>query len=157
MAMTLRSKAFENGGTIPQTYTCQGEDVSPPLSWEGIPRGTRSLVLIVDDPDAPDPNAPQMTWVHWVLFNIPPDAGGLEQDAARGNLPPGSETGLNDWNRADYGGPCPPTGRHRYFFRLHALDKVLRFRHSPDRKEVEAAMSGAVIEQTELVGTYRKR
>ena len=93
MAMTLRSKAFENRGTIPQTYTCQGEDVSPPLSWEGIPRGTRSLVLIVDDPDAPDPNAPQMTWVHWVLFNIPPDAGGLEQDAARGNLPPGSETG----------------------------------------------------------------
>ena len=153
MSFTIKSTAFTDGGTIPSKYTCEGKDVSPPLSWEGVPGNTRSLVLIIDDPDAPDPKAPKMTWVHWVLYNIPSDASGL---AEAGTLPAGTEVGLNDWKRTGYGGPCPPIGRHRYFHKLYALDTVLKGMHRPDKAHVEKAMKGHIIAKTELVGTYEK-
>jgi len=156
MALTLRSSAFDNGDTIPSKYTCEGEDISPSLTWTGVPETARSLVLVVDDPDAPDPKAPKMTWVHWVLYNIPPDVSGLPEGMMLSKLPAGTEEGLNDWNRTGYGGPCPPIGRHRYFHKLYALDTVLKGLNTPTKAEVEAAMRGHVIAQTELVGTYQK-
>ncbi|HUY04689.1 MAG TPA: YbhB/YbcL family Raf kinase inhibitor-like protein, partial [Rhodocyclaceae bacterium] len=116
MSPTLTSAAFSQQGAIPTKYTCEGADLSPPLSWTGLPPGTKSLALVVDDPDAPDPAAPKMTWVHWVLYNLPPTAGGLPEGALV--LPPGTQQGLNDWRRTGYGGPCPPIGRHRYFYKL---------------------------------------
>ena len=156
MPLTITSSAFTDGGEIPARYTCQGEDISPPLEWRGIPEAARSLVLIVDDPDAPDPKAPRMTWVHWVLFNLPPDTPGLAEDAAPDALPPGTGRGINSWNRTGYGGPCPPIGRHRYFHKLYALDTVLDLSGKPTGKVLEAALQGHVIGQTELVGTYQK-
>jgi len=156
MALELTSPAFGPGATIPARYTCEGQDIAPPLQWRGIPDGTRSLVLIVDDPDAPDPAAPRMTWVHWVLYNLPPDLEGLPEGATSRDLPPGSGEGLNDWGRTGYGGPCPPIGRHRYFFKLYALDTVLEGLGTPTKAEVEAAMTGHVLDQAELVGTYQK-
>ena len=153
--MNLSSTAFTNGGEIPAKYTCQGEDVSPALNWNDPPPGTRSLALIVDDPDAPDPAAPKMTWVHWVLYNLPPKAGGLPE--AVSVLPPGARNGLNDWKRTGYGGPCPPIGRHRYFFKLYALDTVLPDLGQPTKARLEEAMKGHVLGQAELVGTYQKR
>jgi Raf kinase inhibitor-like YbhB/YbcL family protein len=156
MTLILKSSAFENGATIPSRYTCEGDDVSPPLAWTGVPESARSLVLIVDDPDAPDPNAPTMTWVHWVVYNIPPDAAGLSEDVSSSALPAGSEQGLNDWQRTGYGGPCPPIGRHRYFHKLYALDTVLNNLKKPTKAKVEAAMQGHIIAQAELVGTYQK-
>ncbi len=156
MALTITSSAFANGGQIPRTYTCEGQDIAPALNWTGVPEGTRSLVLIVDDPDAPDPKAPKMTWIHWVLYNIPPDAAGLPEAAATGDLPGGTEEGLNDWHRTGYGGPCPPIGRHRYFFKLYALDTMLKGLKKPTKAEVEAAIEGHVLAQAELVGTYQK-
>ena len=125
MALELVSTAFTHGGEIPAKYTCEGKDVSPPLAWQGVPDGTKSLVLIVDDPDAPDPAAPKMTWVHWVVFNLPADVAGLPEAASGKALPKGAVSALNDWKRADYGGPCPPIGRHRYFHKLYALDQGL--------------------------------
>ena len=113
-------------GEIPRKYTCDGEDLSPPLSWSGLPAGTKSLALIVDDPDAPDPKAPKMVYVHWVLYNIPADAAGLAEAIRAADLPRGTLEGLNDWGRTGYGGPCPPIGRHRYFHKLYALDTVFR-------------------------------
>ena len=113
--MRIRSAAFEEGQPIPRPYTCEGRDVSPPLAWDGMPAGAKSLVLTVDDPDAPDPAAPRVTWVHWVLYNLPASAGGLPKAVAAGALPQGTLQGINDWGRAGYGGPCPPVGRHRYF------------------------------------------
>jgi hypothetical protein len=156
MTLTLKSSAFDNGGAIPSKYTCEGEDVSPPLTWAAIPETARSLVLIVDDPDAPDPKAPKMIWVHWVLYNIPPDVSGLPEGIMSAKLPPGTVEGLNDWKRTGYGGPCPPIGRHRYFHKLYALDTVLEEMNTPTKAKVEAAMKGHVIAQTELVGTYQK-
>lgn len=156
MALTLESGAFDNGGTIPSRYTCKGKDISPSLSWKGVPETARSLVLIVDDPDAPDPKAPKMTWVHWVLYNMPPDVSGLAEGMTSAKLPPGTEEGMNDWNKTGYGGPCPPIGRHRYFHKLYALDTVLKGMGTPTKAEVEAAMKGHVITQAELVGTYQK-
>ena len=156
MALTLRSKAFTDGGEIPTKYTCEGEDIAAPLEWEGVPEEARSLVLIVDDPDAPDPKAPKMTWVHWVLYNIPPGTTGLPEGAASADLSPGTKEGLNDWKRTGYGGPCPPIGRHRYFHKLYALDTVLKEMDRPTKAQIEAAMSGHVIAKTELVGTYEK-
>ncbi|GAB6068190.1 YbhB/YbcL family Raf kinase inhibitor-like protein [Methylothermus subterraneus] len=155
MALTLVSSAFPNYGKIPQKYTCDGEDVSPPLSWSGLPEGTKSLALIVDDPDAPDPKAPKMTWVHWVLYNLPPDADGLSEGVV--HLPPGTREGLNDWKRTGYGGPCPPIGEHRYFFKLYALDTVLPDLGYPTKRRLEQAMSGHILEETALVGTYARR
>ncbi len=156
MTLTLKSSAFENGDEIPARYTCEGEDVSPPLAWTGVPETTRSLVLIIDDPDAPDPKAPRMIWVHWVLYNIPPDVSGLPEGFVPEKLSPDIMEGLNDWNRTGYGGPCPPIGRHRYFHKLYALDTVLEGMDTPTKAEVEAAMKGHIISQTEIMGTYKK-
>jgi len=156
MDFVMTSKAFSEGGVIPKKYTCEGQDLSPPLEWENAPENTRSLVLIVDDPDAPDPKAPKMTWVHWVLFNLPPDAAGLPEGVAGGDLPPGTGEGVNDWKRTGYGGPCPPVGEHRYFHKLYALDTVLEGLSEPTKDEVEKAMKGHVIGETVLMGVYEK-
>jgi Raf kinase inhibitor-like YbhB/YbcL family protein len=137
-------------------YTCEGSDIAPPLKWEGVPDGTRSLALIEDDPDAPDPAAPKMTYVHWVLYNLPPDTGGLPEGVTSSNLPAGTLEGLNDWRRTGYGGPCPPIGRHRYFHKLYALDVVLEDLKHPTKDRLLKAMEGHVIEKTEIVGTYKK-
>lgn len=152
--MQLTSSAFAPNGTIPRQYTCEGGNVSPPLAWSGVPDGTASLVLIVDDPDAPDPAAPRMTWVHWVLYNLPVACRGL--DAAVGELPAGTLEGLNDWKRTGYGGPCPPIGRHRYFHKLYALDAVLPDLRNPDKKALEQAMRGHIVAEAQLIGTYQK-
>jgi Raf kinase inhibitor-like YbhB/YbcL family protein len=156
MTLTLSSKAFTDGGEIPAKHTCEGDDVSPALEWTGVPDQTRSLVLIVDDPDAPDPKAPKMTWVHWVLINLPPDTKDLPEGITSSDLPNGTVEGLNDWKRTGYGGPCPPIGRHRYFHKLYALDAVIDDVEKPTKAKVEAAMSGHIIAKTELVGTYKK-
>ncbi len=157
MAFELKSPAFKNGEEIPVKYTCQGQDISPPLEWSGVPRGTKSLALIVDDPDAPDPAHPQMTWVHWVLFNIPPDVERLPEGVNLARLPDPVGLGLNDWNKTGYGGPCPPIGRHRYFFKLYALDTVLEDLDSPTKAQLEQAMTGHILDRATLVGTYEKR
>lgn len=157
MALALTSTAFVHDGAIPATYTCQGKDISVPLAWSGLPEGTRSLALIVDDPDAPDPAAPKMTWVHWVLYNVPPGADGLEEAVKASGLPKGTLEGRNDWGRTGYGGPCPPVGRHRYFFKLYALDVVLPDLGTPDKQHLERAMKGHVLAKHELIGTYAKR
>ena len=156
MAFTIKSSAFTNNGEIPSQYTCEGSDISPPLAWEDLPEGTRSLALIVDDPDAPDPAAPKMTWVHWVLYNLPPDSSGLKEATQSADLPADTGEGLNDWKRTGYGGPCPPIGRHRYFFKLYALDTVLQDLASPTKSEVESAITEHVLARAVLVGTYKK-
>jgi Raf kinase inhibitor-like YbhB/YbcL family protein len=155
MAFTLESTAFANSGSIPRIHTCEGRDLSPPLSWRDAPAGARSFVLIVDDPDAPDPAAPKRTWVHWVLYNIPIDVTGLPEGAGNGTSTSGL-AGLNDWKRSGYGGPCPPIGRHRYFHKLYALDAVLPDMHQPDKTRLLAAMQGNVLAESQLVGTYEK-
>ena len=155
MAMSLISPTFEHGGQIPSKYTCEGDDLSPSLKWDGVPEGTKSLVLIVDDPDAPDPGAPKRVWVHWVLYNLPPEAKSLPEDANRVGLPPGILSGVNDFKKTSYGGPCPPIGRHRYFHKLYALDTTLDLRKAT-KPEIEQAMDGHVLARTELVGTYQK-
>ena len=156
MSLTITSSAFSQNGEIPAKYTCDGKDVSPPLAWSGLPAGTKSLALIVDDPDAPDPAAPKMTWVHWVLYNIPPGATGLPEGVKPGELPKGTKEGLNDWKRTGYGGPCPPIGRHRYFLKLYALDVLLPELGKATKQEVEKAMKGHVLVSAELVGTYKR-
>ncbi len=156
MPLSLMSPAFSEGGDIPKRYTCEGADVSPPLAWSGAPDGTKSLALVVDDPDAPDPKAPKLTWVHWILYNLPPTAGALPEAVTPEALPPAAEQGLNDWNRTGYGGPCPPIGRHRYFHKLYALDVVLTSLRTPTKAELMKAMKGHVLAETELVGTYEK-
>jgi len=156
MALALKSSAFAHNVEIPRRYTCQGQDVSVPLAWSGAPPATKSFVLIVDDPDAPDPKAPRMTWVHWVLYNLPPTATALKEGVKSGELPQGTLEGLNDWKRTGYGGPCPPIGRHRYFHKLYALDSLLPAIEQPTKAELEQAMKGHVLEKTELIGTYQK-
>lgn len=155
-ALSITSTAFQNQGTIPSKFTCEGQDLSPALAFANLPAGTASLALIVDDPDAPDPKAPKMTWVHWVLFNIPPSVTGLPEAVASKDLPPGTQQGTNDWKRTGWGGPCPPIGKHRYFFKVYALDTVLGL-DRPTKAELEAAMKGHVLAQAELVGTYQKQ
>jgi Raf kinase inhibitor-like YbhB/YbcL family protein len=155
MALTLTSPAFKPGGQIPSRYTCEGDDVSPPLAWDGVPQGTKSLALIIDDPDAPDPKAPRLVWVHWVVFNLPPEARGLGENAATEGLPQGAAVGPNDFKRSSYGGPCPPIGRHRYFHKLYALDTTLPLK-SPTKAALEAAMDGHILAKAELIGTYQK-
>nr|WP_281794242.1 YbhB/YbcL family Raf kinase inhibitor-like protein [Desulforhabdus amnigena] len=156
MSLEITSQAFSQDGSIPRRYTCDGQDASPPLQWSGVPQGTKSLALIVDDPDAPDPKAPKMTWVHWVLYNIPPTATGLPEGVKAKDLPEGTREGLNDWKRTGYGGPCPPIGRHRYFHKLYALDTVLPDLGKPTKAQLEKAMQGHILEQCELVGTYQR-
>ena len=157
MSFTLTSPAFRAGAEIPARYTCEGEDCSPPLQWSGIPPDARSLVLIVDDPDAPDPKAPRMTWVHWLLYNLPPTTMSLAEGVAPKALPAGTLEGITDFKRTGWGGPCPPIGRHRYFFRLFALDITLPDLHRPSRTRLEQAMKGHLLGGTELMGTYQKR
>lgn len=142
MKLELTSAVFKNNGDIPPRYTCDGENISPPLLWTGVPERAQSLVLIVDDPDAPDPAAPKRTWVHWVLYNIPSNAGSLAENCGpRGGFAEALD-GNNDWGRTGYGGPCPPIGRHRYFHKLYALDTALPNLGSPDKARVTAAMQG---------------
>ena len=156
MAFALTSTAFIHNGPIPKLYTCQGKDISPALAWSGVPAGTKSLALIVDDPDAPDAAAPKMTWVHWVLYNLPAASTGLPEAVAPAALPAGTREGRNDWKRTGYGGPCPPIGRHRYFHKLYALDIVLPDLKQPTKAELERAMQGHVLAKVELMGTYQK-
>ena len=151
MSLSLKSPSFSNGGEIPPQHTCEGPDEAPVLEWSGAPANTKSFVLIVDDPDAPDPKAPKMTYVHWVLYDMAPGTNRLE-----GKTPPGARDGLNDWKRTGYGGPCPPIGRHRYYFKLYALDAMLGDLGKATKPTVEAAMKGHVLEQATLMGTYQK-
>lgn len=153
-ALKLESPTFAANAEIPKRQTCEGQDVAPALVWTGVPKGARSLALIVDDPDAPDPAAPKTTWVHWVLYDLPPTASGLAEGASW--LPEGTRVGLNDWERARWNGPCPPIGRHRYFFKLYALDTTLGDLHEPTAARLEIAMRGHVVGEAQLVGTYRK-
>lgn len=154
MSLTLSSSAFHHNSEIPARYTCDGQDISPPLTWSGTLVGTKSLVLIVDDPDAPDPAAPRMIWVHWLLYNLPPDSAGLPEAVVLGNLPKGTLEGVNDWKRTGYGGPCPPIGRHRYYHKLYALDTVLPDLGKPTKAKLEKAIQGHVLAKAEVIGTY---
>jgi Raf kinase inhibitor-like YbhB/YbcL family protein len=154
-AMQLTSPAFAANAEIPQQFTCEGENKAPPLAWTGAPAGAKSLALIVDDPDAPDPKAPKTVWVHWVVYNLPAAAAGELPEG--GKLPPGATVGTNDFKKAAWGGPCPPVGRHRYFFKLHALDTVLPDLGHPTKAALEKAMAGHVLAKAELVGSYQKK
>ena len=156
MSFMLSSSDFAHDGAIPKRFTCQGADVSPELQWSGAPEKTRSFALIVDDPDAPDPAAPKMVYVHWVLYNLPPSLKVLGQAIEEDTLPQGTLQGLNDWKRTGYGGPCPPIGRHRYFFKLYALDAMLPDLGRPTKAQLEKAMTGHVLAQATLMGTYEK-
>ena len=145
MTLTLKSAAFAGNGSIPPEHTCDGAGTPPPLEWTGAPEGTQSFALIVDDPDAPDPKAPKRTFVHWVAYDIP---------AAATKVDGGHRDGLNDRRQRGYTGPCPPIGRHRYFFKLYALDTTLGDLGQPTKADLERAIKAHVLEQTELVGTY---
>ena len=155
MALTLTSPAFKAGDHIPSKYTCEGDDVSPPLAFAGVPEGTKTLALLIDDPDAPDPKTPKRVWAHWLVYNLPPDSQGLPEDARRTGLPEGAATGLSDRKEASYHGPCPPIGRHRYFHKLYALDTPLPAK-ALTKAELEAAMQGHILAQAELMATYQK-
>jgi len=157
MDFALRSTAFEDGHEIPTRFTCEGDDVSPALRWSDPPPGTRSFALIVDDPDAPDPAAPRVTWVHWVVYDLPAESRELPEGSGSGQLPAGARNGRNDWKRTGYGGPCPPIGRHRYFHKLYALDVALGDLGAADKAAVEKAIQGHVLARAELVGTYQKK
>jgi Raf kinase inhibitor-like YbhB/YbcL family protein len=155
-AFILTSPAFAENGAIPKQYTCEGADISPPLQWSNAPQGTKSFALILDDPDAPDPKAPRMTWVHWVVQNIPASAQSLPEGAAQHGMPAGAMQGLNDWKRTGYGGPCPPIGRHRYVHKLYALDTVLSGPERPTKEQLMQALQGHILAETQLIGTYQK-
>jgi Raf kinase inhibitor-like YbhB/YbcL family protein len=157
MALTLQSSSFSQGEEIPSKYTCQGKDISPSLSWSSPPEGTVAYALIVDDPDAPDPKAPKRVWVHWVLYNIPANAKELKEGILKHELPSETLEGVNDWGKTGYGGPCPPIGRHRYFFKLYALSKKIDSLSNPTKRDLEKAMDGLILAKAELMGTYEKR
>lgn len=150
--LQIKSSAFEMDGTIPKKYTCDGEDISPPLSWDGIPEGTKSIVLINDDPDAP-----MGTWVHWVLYDLPASTRELQENFPKEKtLHSGAKQGITDFKRVGYGGPCPPSGTHRYFFKLYALDTKLNLEAGATKRQVEDAMKGHIVTQAELVGKYSR-
>ncbi len=151
----LTSSAFQNNGAMAARFTSDGDNLSPPLSWSGAPAGAKSYALIMDDPDAPDPAAPQVTWVHWVLYDIPASITSLAEGASQ-HLPAGVREGLNDWKQTGYGGPAPPVGRHRYFHKLYALDTVLPDLNKPSKAQLESAMRGHVLAEADLIGTYQK-
>ena len=155
--MNLTSLSFVNQREIPKKYTCDGKDISPALAWTDVPEGTKSFVLIVDDPDAPDPANPRMTWVHWVLYNIPATTVSLHEGVLKKDLPESTLEGLNDWKKTGYGGPCPPIGKHRYFHKLYALDIVLPNLGLPTKSKLEKAMEEHVLSQAELVGLYQRK
>ncbi len=151
--MELKSSAFAAGGMIPKKHTCDGPDVSPPLAWSDVPAGAKSLALIADDPDAP-----MGTWVHWVAWNIPPNARGLEEGVPKKDLlPNGMKQGTTDFRSIGYGGPCPPSGTHRYFFKLYALDTSLNLPPSATKKDLDKAMQGHLLQQVELMGKYARQ
>src|SRR5262249_10841888 len=152
MALKIRSAAFTHEHEIPARYTCEGEDVSPPLAWSDAPPGTKSFALIVDDPDAPDPKAPRRTWVHWVLYDIPSTSTALPETAGGAGVPPGTRVGTNGGGGAAWGGRCPPIGRHRYVFKLYALDETLGLAVA-SKADLERAMHGHVLGRAELIGT----
>lgn len=152
MAIEFSSSAFEDGAAIPKKYSCDGEDISPALSWDNLPAGTESLALIMDDPDAP-----RGTWVHWVVYDIPPESAGFPEDVpATGEAPGGGKQGNNSWKRSGYGGPCPPGGTHRYFFKLYALDTVLGLETGVTKDRLLKAMEGHVLDQAQLMGTFSR-
>ena len=154
--LAVSSPAFNEGGAIPSKYSCDGGDLVPPLAWRGVPDKARSLALIVVDPDVPDPAAPVRSWVHWVVYAIPPGTEGIAESHAENALPPGAKEGLNDWKRTRYGGPCPPKGKHRYYFRLYALDTTLAELANPTKADLETAMDGHVVASAVLMGTYER-
>lgn len=156
MSLKLQSPDFNEQGPIAKTFSCDGDDISPALNWSGIPANTKTLALIVDDPDAPDPKAPKMTWVHWVLYNIPSSTTGLPQGVSADALPKGVLPGKNDWKQTGYRGPCPPIGRHRYFHKLYALDIELPDLKEPSKAVLEQAMQGHILDKAELVGTFQR-
>jgi len=152
MSFELTSPAFSQGEPIPEKYSCKGEDISPPLAWGDPPQGTQSFVLIVDDPDAP-----VGTWDHWILFNIPANTRGLEENLPIIGANQGSIlVGNNSWKRTDYGGPCPPSGTHRYFFKLYAVDTTLSLQSGASKGQVLEALDGHILAQAELLGTFSR-
>lgn len=157
MVLRITSSAFREGQPIPTRFTCEGEDVSPPLSWAGVPDRAQTLALILEDPDAPDPDAPERIYTHWVVYNLPPDSSGLVENASEEQLPRGARWGRNDFGRARWGGPCPPIGEHRYFFKLYALDAPLPTTDELTRTSLYEAIEGHVLVYAELMGTYQKR
>jgi len=155
--MQITSLSFENQKSIAKKFTCDGENISPALELSGVPEGTKSFALIVDDPDAPDPANPRMTWVHWVLYNIPATVSSLPEGVKDKDLPKGTLKGLNDWKKTGYGGPCPPIGKHRYFHKLYALDIVLPDLMRPTKAKLEKSMAGHVLYKAELIGLYQRK
>lgn len=154
--MEIISQAFKHEDEIPRVYTCEGKDISPPLEWKNVPTNAKSLVLIVEDPDAPDPKAPKMLWIHWVLYNIDPQVTGLSENITIKNLPAGAVTGITSWNNPHYGGPCPPIGKHRYYFRLYALDVKLPQIDKLTAENLKKAIKDHVLAEAVLMGTYQK-
>jgi len=151
--MDIKSPAFAPGALIPPKYTCDGADLSPPVSFSGAPAGTKSLALIADDPDAP-----MGTWVHWVVWNIPAGTRSLEEGVPKKEtVADGARQGTNDFRRIGYGGPCPPSGTHRYFFRLYALDAALNLPATATKQDLEKAMQEHILAQAELMGKYTRR
>ena len=155
MPLVITSPAFTHNGPIPIKYTCEDDDVSPPLAWSGVPERARTLALIADDPDAPDPAAPKRVYVHWVLYDLPAATRELAEGASGKGLPSGAREGKNDGGNVGYMGPCPPIGRHRYFFKLYALDAPLGDLGTATKADLEAAMRGHILEQAEIIGTYQ--
>jgi Raf kinase inhibitor-like YbhB/YbcL family protein len=153
MDIKVTSLAFDNEGMIPAKYTCDGEDISPPLKWDAVPQGTKSIALISDDPDAP-----MGTWVHWVLFNLPADTKELKENIPPDkSLPNGARQGTSDFGRIGYGGPCPPGGTHRYFFKIYALDAELNLQAGARKRDLLKAMEGHILGQGQLMGKYKRR
>lgn len=153
MTISLSSTGFGNRETIPTEYTCDGADVSPPLTWSNLPQGAGSVVLICEDPDAP-----VRTWVHWVCYDIPATSGGLPRNVPKTDLiPSGGKQGINDFRKVGYGGPCPPSGTHRYIFKVYALDCMLECGAGKSKQEIEKAMKGHVLGEGQLIGTYSRK
>lgn len=157
MALMIESPAFEHEQAIPARFTCDGDDISPGLRWRGVPDTTQTLALLVEDPDAPDPLAPQTIFTHWIVYNLPPDSTELSENVADNALPRGARLGKNDFERTRWGGPCPPVGEHRYFFKLYALDTPLPTAEPLTRAALLDALEGHVLAYAELKGMYRKR
>ena len=156
MTLKVTSSAFAQGGSIPTQYTCEGKNISPPLSWSGLPNTAKTVAMIVDDPDAPDPAKPRRVYVHWVIYNVPSQVSSLAENASKAGMPAGAVQGKNDWENPEYGGPCPPIGRHRYFFKLYALDTTLTGLKDATKADLERAMKGRIVDSGELMGTYQK-
>jgi Raf kinase inhibitor-like YbhB/YbcL family protein len=151
----VTSTSYKDGTEIPQKFTCQGGDANPQLAWSGLPANTKSIAIIVDDPDAPDPAKPERTWVHWVVYDIAPTTTSIPE--SHGEAPPYSRVGKNDFGKTTWGGPCPPTGKHRYFHKVYALDTMLGDLKEPTKAQLEAAMKGHILGQAQLVATYQKK